>query len=55
MIMTKLASEIIAEQKTEVKEQIKFYEDLRQSLLIEVDKIEKKMDSLSEYLDGLEW
>ena len=29
MIMKKLASEIIAEQRAEIEEQIKFYEDLR--------------------------
>lgn len=50
MIMTKLASEIIAEQRAEIEDQVKFYEDLRQSLLAEVDKIEKKMNSLREYL-----
>ncbi len=49
-----LASEIIAEQRAEIEEQIKFYEDLRQSLLVEADKIEKKMNSLREYLAGLE-
>ena len=54
MIMKKLASEIIAEQRAEIEEQIKFYEDLRQSLLVEVEKRGKKMNSLREYLDGLE-
>lgn len=54
MIMKKLASEIIAEQRAEIEEQIKFYEDLRQSLLVEVEKIGNKMNSLREYLNGLE-
>lgn len=49
--MTKLASEIIAEQRAEIEEQIKFYEELRQSLLTEADKIEAKANSLKEYLE----
>ena len=44
----------IAPKLAEIEEQIKFYEDLRQSLLVEVEKIGKKMNSLREYLDGLE-
>lgn len=54
MIMKKLASEIIAEQRAEIEEQIKFYERLLQSLRVDADNIEKKMNSLREYLDGLE-
>lgn len=50
MMKETLASEVIVEQRAEIEDQIKFYEDLRQSLLAEVDKIEKKMNSLREYL-----
>ena len=46
-----LASEIIAEQREKIEEQIKFYEELRQRLLTEVDKIEAKSNSLKEYLE----
>lgn len=52
--MKKLASEIITEQRSKIEEQIKFYEGLKKSLLAEVDKIEKKMNNLREYLNGLE-
>lgn len=54
MTMKKLASEIIAEQRAEIEEQIKFYERLLRSLRVDADKIEMKMSSLREYLDGLE-
>ena len=52
--MKKLASEIIAEQRAEIEEQIRFYEELKQALLADADKIEAKASRLREYLDGLE-
>lgn len=46
-----LASEIITERGEKIEEQIKFYEELKQSLLTEADKIEAKANSLKEYLE----
>lgn len=54
MMKETLASEVIVEQRAEIEDQIKFYEDLRQNLLVEAEKIEIKANSLREYLDGLE-
>lgn len=53
--MKKIASEIIAEQRTEIEEQIVFYEELRQNLLAEANKIEVKTNRLRKYLDEVEW
>lgn len=52
--MEKLATEIIIEQREKIEEQIRFYEELKQALLADADKIEAKANRLREYLDGLE-
>ena len=49
-----LASEIITDQRKKIEEQIKFYEELKQALLADADKIEVKASRLREYPDGLE-
>ncbi len=49
-----LASEIITDQRKKIEEQIKFYEELKQALLADADKVEAKANGLREYLNRLE-
>ena len=47
----KLATEIINEQRAEIEEQIKFYEDMKKILLADSEQMAIKAKNLREYLD----